>query len=332
VDSGPRRGSRVEHERVRERQEPSDRLRGLAAAQAGCVTREQALGLGLSRHALARLLDQRRWRRLAPGLYLTHDADAAWDALAWGGVLLGGSGARLGGRAAGFAGGLVETAPDPVEVLVPHGSSARSRSHWRFVHERPGVRDPRCTGSPPRLLVPDTVLDLCEAATPRQVEDLVSTAVQRRLTTTRHLERALRRRRRHAHRALLADLLADVGEGAETPLELRYLRDVERRHGLPRGARQRTTRSPGVRDVLYRAHGVLVELDGKLGHEGAGRFRDMRRDNAALMEQLLSLRYGYADVVGEACLVAAQVGQLLQWRGWPGTLRRCPACPRDVAA
>lgn len=315
---------------MRERQDPGPQLLRLSAAQAGVVTREQALGLGLSRHAVQRLVEQQHWQRLAPGLYVTHNGGVGWDSLAWGGVLLGGRGARLGGQAAAFGHRLLDEAPDVVEVLVPHGTSARSRLRWRFLHERPGARDPRCTGSPPRLLVPDTVLDLCDGASARQVEDWVTTSVQRRLTTPKHLERALRARRRHSQRELLLDLLADVGEGAESPLELRYLRDVERRHGLPRGRRQRTTRSPGVRDVLYRPFGVIVELDGKLGHAGAGRFRDMSRDNAALMEQLLTLRYGFGDVAGRSCAVAAEVGQLLLWRGWPGPFRPCPTCPAVV--
>ncbi|SEQ38157.1 type IV toxin-antitoxin system AbiEi family antitoxin domain-containing protein [Microlunatus flavus] len=308
------------------RQEPGPRLLRLATAQSDVVTSAQALGLGLSRHALGRLVDQERWQRLAPGLYVTHNAAVGWEALAWGGVLLGGPAARLGPTASAHAHGLLDDEPEPLDVLVPHGSPARSRLRWRFVHERPGARDPRCTGSPPRLLVPETVLDLCEGATARQVEDWVTKSVQRRLTTPQHLERALGRRSRHSRRTLLAELLVDVAEGAESPLELRYLRDVERRHGLPRGRRQRRTATPGIRDVLYRDFGVVVELDGKLGHEGVGRFRDMSRDNAALMEQLLTLRYGFGDVAGRSCAVAAEVAQLLAWRGWPGPFAPCATC------
>lgn len=34
-------------------------------------------------------------------------------------------------------------------------------------------------------------------------------------------------------------MLSDVDTGAESPLELRHLRRVERAHGLPQGRRQR---------------------------------------------------------------------------------------------
>ena len=318
---------RPQHGPVQHRGEPGPALLRLAFAQSGVVTREQAVGLGLSRHTVARLVDQHQWQRLAQGVFLTHSGSVEWESLAWAGVLLGGPGARLGGTAAAHAHRLVEDAPVPLAILVPYGSSARSRLSWTFVHERPGARDSRCTGSPPRILVPDTVLDLCEGSTPRVIEDWVTRAVQNRLTTPLHLQRALDRRQRHSRRALLTELLLEVAEGAESPLELRYLRDVERRHGLPEGKRQRRTTTPGRRDVIYREFRLIVELDGRLGHVGEGRFRDMARDNAALLEQLMTMRYGFGDVAGSPCLVAAQVAQVLGQRGWSGPFRRCSACP-----
>jgi hypothetical protein len=313
---------------VQNRGSASIQLRRLATAQAGVLTTPQALGLKMSRHTLARLAAEGIWQRLAPGLYLTKSGKPAWDALAWGGVLLGGPGARLGGTAAAFGHGLIDDAPAPVEVLVPHGSPPRTRLHWSFVHERAGARSPKCTGSPPRLLVPDTVLDLCDGVAEQRVVDLVTTAVQRRLTTPEHLRRALGRRARHAHRALLADLLTDVGEGAESPLEIRFLRDVERAHGLPRAARQvRSADGTARRDAYYEEFGVLVELDGRRGHEGADRFRDMRRDNAAVREALVTLRYGFGDVAGRPCAVAGELAEVLTVRGWTGILTPCPVCP-----
>lgn len=312
---------------MQQRGEPSLALLRLAAAQADVVTREQALGLDLSRHTLARLVDQDRWRRLGPGLFVVHNSTVEWQSLAWAGVLLGGSGSRIAGTAAAHAHGLVDEAPDPVTVLVPHGAHVRSRAHWSFVQERPGARSSRSTGSPPRTLLPDTLLDLCEGASPRAVEDLVTRAVQRRLTTPQHLHRALVRRTRHSRRSFLAALLHEVAEGAESPLELRYLRAVERAHGLPPGLRQGPSRDRSAwRDVLYEPYGLVVELDGRRGHEGVGAFRDMRRDNAALLQRLATLRYGHGDVWGRPCAVAREVATVLRsggWTGFPTACRRC---------
>jgi len=78
--------------------------------------------------------------------------------------------------------------------------------------------------------------------------------------------------------------------------------------------------------VRYDPFRLVVELDGRVGHEGMGRFRDMRRDNGSTVAGDATLRYGWADVVGRRCQVAGQVGSVLTARGWTGRLRRCPQC------
>ena len=82
------------------------------------------------------------------------------------------------------------------------------------------------------------------------------------------------------------------------------------------------------RDNEYSPYGVLVELDGQIGHaETTSRWRDMTRDNAAAMSGKLTLRFGY-HLVGEPCAAAAQVVAALRLRGWTGTPRACSAtCP-----
>jgi very-short-patch-repair endonuclease len=154
----------------------------------------------------------------------------------------------------------------------------------------------------------------------------VTQAVQTRRTTVVRLRRTLEARSRHSRRRFLEELLADVAEGVESPLELRYLRDVERAHGLPQGVRQHVSRSRDRRDVVYREYGLVVELDGRLGHEGLGRFRDMRRDNRATVDGESTLRYGSVDVTWEPCLVARQVAEVLVLRGWRSEFRLCTHC------
>lgn len=80
--------------------------------------------------------------------------------------------------------------------------------------------------------------------------------------------------------------------------------------------------------MLYVDFRLVVELDGRLGHTGMGRFRDMRRDNAATTDGLATLRYGKADVFGIPCEVAEEVGINLMRRGWAGPRTRCPNCHR----
>ena len=77
------------------------------------------------------------------------------------------------------------------------------------------------------------------------------------------------------------------------------------------------------RDVLYREYLVAVETDGRLAHPAEGQWRDVRRDNAAAADGIITLRYGWSDVISRSCAVAAEVGAVLVRRGWPGPVRRC---------
>jgi len=197
---------------------------------------------------------------------------------------------------------------------------------------RLGVRSARTFGTPPCTTVADTVVDLCAAAAEAGVVDWVTRAVQSRQVTAAELLQCVQDRRRLPNRATMLALLSDVREGAESPLELRYLHDVERAHGLPRGRRQhRSSSGKDVRDVLYDEYATIVELDGSV--HALRRLRDMRRDNAALLTGLVSLRYGWPDVTESPCQVAWQVAAILTARGWMGLPSRCPLCEHapDIA-
>jgi len=126
----------------------------------------------------------------------------------------------------------------------------------------------------------------------------------------------------------LAAALDDAAAGCHSPLELRYFRDVERRHGLPRGVRQRARSRRGGRwydDVSYDEFRTVVELDGRVAHPEDRRWRDMARDNAGVASGRSVLRYGPADVTVRPCAVASQVAAVLRRNGWPGAPTPCGA-------
>ena len=309
------------------RREVSAALTRLAAQQAGLVTLQQALGLGLSRQTLRRLLRDDHWRRLATGLFSTVPVPPSWETLAWGGTLLGGPHARLGPEASGHLYGLVRKPPRPIDVLVPADAPVRVAGPWRFVRERDGVRPARSPGSPPRLTAECAVLDLANQRSAGDVAGLMTAAVQQRLTSPERVQRLLETRARQRHRQLIMGMLAEVAAGVESYLEMLYLRTVERPHGLPRGERQDPSGDlPYERDVKYDRYGLIVELDGKLGHDGEGRFRDMNRDNRHALRDELTLRFGYYDVSGRPCPVAFQVYLALVKRGYSQPFRRCRSC------
>ncbi len=291
------------------------------------LTTEQAVGFGLTRDILGRLVATRHWDRLVRGVYLTAPVAPSWDALAWAGVLLGGPGARLGPEASAHLHGLSTPAPQQIDVLVDWERRIGVSGPWRFVRERTGVRGARSVGDPPRLSVEAAVIDLAASLDEDAVIGLVTTAVQKRRSTIARLRAELGGRSRHPHRQLLQGLFADVGEGAESSLEVRFLRDVERPHELPRGDRQQSRAGLGHRtDVDYALFGVLVELDGRVGHEGAGAFRDMNRDNKHALVGRTTLRYGWRDVTTRPCAVAFEIYAVLSDRGWMAPFQRCPLC------
>lgn len=210
----------------------------------------------------------------------------------------------------------------------------------RRVRKQPGIRihyGKRLTQArhPTRIpavtRVDDTVLDLVDAA--EQLDEVVgwpTRACQRRLTTPERLIRALEQRRRFSWRSTVTAMLGEVSDGAESALEIAYVRKVERAQGLPPGSRQqhwRTTNRSRWNDVEYADYGVIVELDGRVGHVADGAFRDRRRDNISTVLGRVTLRYGWSDTLDDSCGTAAEVAQVLRGRGWAGRPRRCgPGC------
>ncbi len=290
------------------------------------INLRQALDAGLSKTVISRLVADGRWGRLDRGIYLVPDVPVSWLGRVWAGVLLGGDGARVGGDAAAVLNGLDAGEPLPIEVLVPFGRRLAQRDWVHFIQERDRVRATSSRAEPPRTRVEDTVLDGCSKAADSEVIDRITTAVQRRLTTCAALQVALDRRRL-PNRRLVQEVLNDVASGVHSGLEHSYLHDVERAHDLAVGRRQHAR--PGrtrFLDVLYEQYALVVELDGRVGHVGEGRWRDRRRDNVHTRAGLRTLRFGWYEVIQEPCAVALEVAEVLIGLGWPGYPGRCPRC------
>lgn len=314
---------------------PREQVAALADAQDGVVTRAQCLGLGMTSEAVTWMLRSRRWTRLHRGIYLTHTAGPSWRARVSAAVLVCGDGAAASHETAARLLGLIDHDPDGVHIQVPEdrrvvgpaGVTVRLSSSVRQRTNR--------SGWPTRTTVEDTLLDLAASGSADDATGWVARACQRRLTTPRRIADALSRRRRHRWRELLRVALDEVDGGAESVLEVRWVLNVERPHGLPRATRQlRSTRSGRRRrdDNAYVAFRVLVEVDGRAGHVGEGAFRDRRRDNEAAVDGWVTLRFGWAAVTREPCETAADVARVLMGRGWRGRPRRCgPACGLPAA-
>ena len=215
--------------------------------------------------------------------------------------------------------------------LLQQGMSA-ARVRWlvdsgRFATLHPGVYAGFTGPVPARLRLVEAVLDTSRTLTEQDAAALVIQVVQRRLTSADRLAQAMVVRGRHRWRGLLLELLEQVRDGIESPLERRYLLRVERPHGLPRGTRNATGLGRR-RDVRYQPFGVVIELDGAASHRPESRHRDFARDRSAVLNGDRVLVYGWTDVVASPCRTAAEVGALLNRNGWAGRAHPCgPTCP-----
>jgi very-short-patch-repair endonuclease len=231
--------------------------------------------------------------------------------------------------------GLLDTPAEAIFVTVP--STRRISAPELVVRMSSRIAEATQPGrQPPRTSVEETVLDLAELAwTFDDACGWLTQACGRRMTTAAKLEQAQHLRKKMRWRHELEDVLAAAADGTHSVLEYRYLRNVERAHGLPRSRRQVRVVIDGrtvYRDAYYEKYKLAVELDGKLAHADEDRWRDSRRDNQAGAEGILTARYGWRDVCGHPCETALLQARILRKRGWTGQPRPCsPACPVGAA-
>lgn len=307
-------------------------LRAMLQAQRGVLSYAQAMALGISHGTIRSQVAAGRWVVLSRGVYFAVNGRPGWESRLWAALLACGEGAVLSHWTAAVVWGLVKrdrsscvidvTIPaDRQEVAVPGVRVRRSRL---LPHKATRVR------GWPITTAADTVLDLvAEMRSPHDVVALLTDACRSSVVTAQEILGAMGQRKRQRHRQLVKDVLADVVEGVESILERRYLVRVERAHGLPRGRRQIKGSAKGVRtrkDLEYEEYATVVELDGRMGHEGSGRHRDRLRDNASTRKGKATLRYGHADLA-DPCGVAEEVADVLRAQGWTGRPTRCsPSC------
>jgi len=305
-------------------------LAARVAGQAGLVTRTQLLGSGWSSDAVRWQVTSGRWVQVHRGVYLTKPGRRDWESRMVGALLAVGTPCCLTGSSAGQAWGLIPRASDEelhladVEVLVPSGRSGadlpgvtvrRSRHFGSRVHP---------TAWPPRTTVQHTAFDLAVGHGADRAIGLLAKACQLRLTTEEQLAEALSSRPTQPHRQILAEALGLIGEGAQSAAEVRYARDVEQAHGLPRGTRQLPAPGARSRDSAYVEVAVVVEIDGRLGHVGwTGQQRAGLRDRKAAATGFLTVRGGWVDVAVTPCEFAADLALVFRTRGWTGRPRPC---------
>ena len=312
-----------------------DRIEAQASHQAGVCTTAQARAAGLPADAIRRLLACGRWTSLHRGVHLIQPGPAGLSARIWAAHLALGPAGVVGGPTAARYWGLDEQdipPGEPITMVMPDGCNRRAR----------GVRVTRVPTPaalahpariPPVLSIENTVLSaVADARTDAVAVEVILRACRLRLTTPDRLLAAAAIRPRLRRRGLLTQVCGEVRDGVTSELEKRYRSHVALPHRLPRARTQAPADAGhgrrGYRDLLYEGFGVIVELDGRLGHEQESLvLRDQERDNHATLTGQATLRFGWLAVVGGPCLVAGQVEDLLHLRGWTGAIVACgPSC------
>jgi hypothetical protein len=312
--------------------------RMLLAAQCGIVDRRQALSLGFTASRIEHRLTSGKWQRVHEGVYATFSGPLPRDARLWAAVRRAGDGSMLSHQSAAEVQRLIDK-PDSANIHVT--VAARRRPVQRrpvrgIVIHRSDQTRPQFPGGSwklPRTRIEDTVLDLVtSAATFERGYSLIARAVSRDLVTVATLRAALEGRTRVRWRAWLTEALDDSRDGVNSPLERRYVRDVERAHGLP-GAERQARRTLGgrthVKDNWYAEYRVAVEIDGPAYHQGDRAAADRDRDNFNLAaDAVQTLRFGPVGVTERVCDSAALVAATLRRNGWTGIPHPChrPGC------
>jgi very-short-patch-repair endonuclease len=310
----------------------------LLSVQKGIIDREQAMRLGFSERQIAHRLNSGRWQRVHAGVYATFTGPLSRDARLWAAVRWAGEGAMLSYETAAEVQGIIDSPlGNRVHITVPlRRRPAQLKPARGITVHRSGQSQAQFLGPfrLPRTRIEDTVLDLVAAApTFDRAYTWISRAVSRRLVTVDVLRAAVADRARVRWREWLNDSFEESREGIHSPLERRYVRDVERAHRLPPSqhqARRQLNGKAHYKDSWYPEYRVAVEIDGPAYHQHEQVQRDRDRDNVNLAaDDVKTFRFGPVAVTERACETAGMVAVTLQRNGWPGSPRPCrrPGCP-----
>jgi len=314
----------------------------LLMEQAGVVCRAQVLALGFDDDYLEARVRRNDWRRVHRGVYVDHTGPLSWLQRLWAALLFyGGSdgkAAAAGESALVLEGMRAGQAGDMIHIAVP-GDRRLTRLEGVSLHrlgDYDGALHPN--RRPARVRLEHAVLHVASAVRddPAAIA-LLADACQTRRTTASRLATALAGMPCLPRRRLLLAILEDVASGVYSVLERRYIVHVERAHGLPRADRQRRGANgrggTAWRDATYLGGLLVVELDGRLGHEWTeDRWADFDRDIAAVIDGASTIRLGWRQVL-DPCRVAVGIVKVLRRLGWTGTPRPCsPGCPVATVA
>lgn len=247
--------------------------------------------------AAKRAVARKTFVRLLPGVYAPAvHADAfavrAHAASLW-------ARAPISGIAALYLWGLVDHAPKTIEVMLPQA---------RKIHAPDWIRVRRVTSVVPLSMragisvVSPAAAVVLGYGNVRQDQraEVVYRAVRQRLASPRQIQIVLDSLPRVKARASLATRVRAAAAGAQSFLEEHALYRVFNTREFAGFVRQHEVVIEGNQfflDMFDPVTKTALELDGRDGHTGAGRQRNVARDCWVATVGILTLRFTYADLM-----------------------------------
>lgn len=305
-------------------------MSGHTACMSPVTTRTEALAGGVTISRLRHLLARGSWQRVFDGVFVTHGGPLTYRERLEAATRARGPGAVVSLECALHLWGLTDRQPPVITLAEPAGTHRTRALPGVRARRRRRLTTARRYGIPVTAL-PQTLLDVAATMDADAIIALLTRAVAGRRVTVGQLREELAHHPRHPRRLLLEQVLTAADEGLESVAEVRYARDVERAHGLPRMQRQAAldggergrSRRLDFRDA---ERGLGVEIDGEIFHRDRAHL-DRGRDREAAGRGDIILRAGWFEVVERPCQLAADVAAALLARGWTGSSTPCsPAC------
>lgn len=268
----------------------------LANRQHGVIARQQLLGLGFSRHAIAQRIARGRWHRVERGVYAVGRAELTNFGRGMAAVLSCGPSAVLSHESAAAL-WMLYPMTDPVQVTVPaHVALRRARI---TVHRRVTLKpsDTTCFRDIPVTTPICTLIDLSVRFEQGKIEHLINEADKRNLIDPESLRSALESHSTARPGVARLRKILDEPTFRLTDSELeRLFLPIAREAGLPTPQTGQWVNGFKV-DFYWPELKLVVETDGLRYHRTAAQqAKDLLRDQTHIASGLTPLRFSYAQV------------------------------------
>lgn len=290
------------------------RVSQIATNQGGPISREQLLGLDVSKPTIKSWLRSGRLHSYFRGVYLLGHEAMTPKGRMLAPVLAYGDDAVLGYRSAGHWRGFYRTARRDVDVIVPGRSKAKQDGIDLHLVRSLDSRDVTEHEGVPITTVPRTLLDLAEVLNPRQLKRAVEEADRLKLFDARAVQELLERSPGRHGLKPLGSLLADFDYHPLSRSEFEALfYDFCIEYELPR-----PTMNAPILDYQADAHwpgtNLIVELDSYGFHSDRRTFEsDRLRDAELMLAGYRVVRVTYRQLTRQPQALASRLRNLLAY-------------------